>query len=435
MHSLRNFSRKFRKKEVKQINMTHFKRQIVSAAAAGAMLLNVAGPAFAGTSIEISGNGAGSYNYADVEQKSQTNVTQNNTANVTNNVNADADTGHNDANYNTGGDVYVETGDAHVTTDISNALNSNSAEVECCAGGDTDVNISGNGAYSDNVVDLLQRSRTNVDQNNRADVDNDVDADADTGKNDANLNTGGDVIIHTGKATTSTSVSTLANVNTARVGSDYGSDHNPSAAFVISGNGAGSENFITAALKKRTDLDQDNRADIDNDVDADADTGKNDANYNTGGDVVIATGKADVWAEVDNAVNFNHADVDCGCTWDVWAKIAGNGADVHHDKSDNNVISLLLDSQRNFDQGNNANLDNDLEDLDADTGHNDAKLNTGEADSDPAIVTGDASVSNGISNSGNVNTIGDGNFDFPEFPEVDYSFNMAALWAFFGLSL
>ena len=103
-----------------------------------------------------------------------------------------------------------------------------------------------------------------------------------------------------------------------------------------------------------------------NDVDADAKTGENEAEFNTGGDVMIDTGDAKVIAEVDNSVNFNYADVDCGCTWDVTAKIAGNGAeaDTHHkryhqDKGDN-IIALNLNSGQAVGQGNDANLQTNL---------------------------------------------------------------------------
>src|SRR4029079_13974415 len=136
----------------------------------------------------------------------------------------------------------------------------------------------------------------------------------------------------------------------------------------------------------------------------------------------------------DNAVNFNFADVDCGCEWDVLAKIAGNGAEEHHNDEVDNLISLLLDNVQAVGQGNTANLTNDVDDADADTGDNETGFNTGEVGSDPAIVTGDAVSKTSVSNSGNVNTLGDFGFELPELPEADLSINFAALWAFFGLS-
>ena len=122
--------------------MTNLKKQIFSVITAGVMVANIATPAFASTTIEISGNGAGSDNFSTVSQNTTTSVTQTNNANVTNTVNADAKTGGNDANFNTGGDVTIDTGDATVKADIKNSLNSNAAEVNCCAAGSTDVKIS-----------------------------------------------------------------------------------------------------------------------------------------------------------------------------------------------------------------------------------------------------------------------------------------------------
>lgn len=409
--------------------MTNLKRQIVSAAAAGAMLLNVAGPAFAtdGTTIVISGNGAGSSNWTSVEQTSVTAVTQNNSANVTNNVDADAKTGGNDANFNTGGNVEITTGNATTDVDVTNALNSNSAEVDCCAAGNTNVEISGNGAYSENGVELGSANVTSVAQNNDANVNNNIDTDAKTGYNDAGSNTGGDVKITTGNAKASATVATTANVNSAKIGGGLGNS-NPSASFVISGNGALSKNYIAAALANVTSLSQENDANINNNVDADASTGGNDADFNTGGEVEITTGNATTDVDVANAVNFNYADVDCGCVLDILAKVAGNGADSE------NLIELGLENVQEIGQSNEACLYNEV-DGEAKTGKNDANSNTGEAESDPSITTGNATSNTDVENSGNVNSVGDLGFDMPEMPEVDFDFNFAFLWAWLGMSV
>lgn len=414
-------------------------KKLTTAIATGAVLLNALAPvALASTTIEISGNGAGSDNWTTVTQTSTQTVTQNNTANVTNNVDANASTGGNDANLNTGGTVIIDTGDAKSKVNILNDLNRNLAEIACCQSGNTEVNISGNGANSDNGVTLDQTTTTTVAQNNNADVNNDVDADAKTGYNDAAANTGGDVIISTGNAESDVNVSTTANVNAAQIGNNGAGASNPSAEFVISGNGAGSDNYITAALTKVNAISQNNSAHVVNDVDADAKTGYNDANLNTGGDVIIATGKAKVDADVNNAVNFNSADIDCGCTWDIKAKIAGNGADEDHDYSSypDNMIELELDSVQAVAQGNLSNLNNDLEDLNAKTGNNDVNSNTGSVEGgDPAILTGDATVESGVNNSGNVNVVGDFlPVELPDMSDFEFSFNFAALWAFFHMA-
>src|SRR5690606_24858247 len=129
--------------------------------------------------------------------------------------------------------------------------------------------ISGNGAGSDNGVVLDSENKVIVKQDNHARVYNDVKADAKTGNNDAHKNNGGDVLIGTGDAKVVSNISTTANVNSAKVGSANGNS-NPSASFVISGNGANSDNYITAYLDKLNKVEQDNYARVTNKVDADA---------------------------------------------------------------------------------------------------------------------------------------------------------------------
>lgn len=415
--------------------MTNYKRRLGTAIATVAILANGLIPiASASTNIVISGNGAGSDNWADVSQSSNTSVNQSNTAYVTNNVSADAKTGDNNAKFNTGGDVTIKTGKASVNTTVSNTLNSNAAEVKCCQSGDTNVTISGNGADSNNTVLLNQTTNTSVNQSNYANVKNDVDANAKTGNNTANSNNGGNVTIKTGNASVDANVSTVANVNSARVSNPLGGSI-PSASFVISGNGAGSDNFIVAKLAKATNVTQSNTAYVDNNVSADANTGDNNAKFNTGGDVTIDTGDADVNANVDNSINFNFADINCGCTWDVLAKIAGNGADEKDHHKDPNSITLNLNSQQAVGQVNYANLDNNLDDLNAKTGKNNAESNTGDPGDDPSVMTGNASADSGVSNSGNVNSVGNlPPFEWPHFPsDVEFSFNFWGLWAFLGM--
>jgi len=116
--------------------MIYLNKKIATAFAAGALLLNTVAPVFAGTTIILSENGDGSDNDATVKLGQSTTVVQSNNADVYNNVDAEAETGDNEANENTGGDVDIETGDASVDVNVENTLNSNSAEVDCCPSGD-----------------------------------------------------------------------------------------------------------------------------------------------------------------------------------------------------------------------------------------------------------------------------------------------------------
>jgi hypothetical protein len=421
--------------------MTNFKKQIFSVVAAGSLLVSVATPVLADTTIQISGNGAGSDNYTKVEQTNTNTVSQNNTANVTNNVTSNADTGNNKAGFNTGGDVNIGTGKATTVANVTNTLNSNAAQIAGCnCEGDTNVKISGNGAKSDNTVTLKDTNVNSIGQNNVANVTNNVDNNANSGGNTANSNTGGDVMINTQGATAVSNVTTVANANSAMIGGGAGAGHN-SASFVISGNGAGSDNWIDAKLNNTNSVSQGNTANVTNNVDSDAKTGYNDAGFNTGGDVMIGTGAAWSEANVDNMVNFNSANLDCGCVTDVLAKIDGNGATPEGhgywdfwNKNDNTILLDLVNAN-NVGQGNNSYLNNKVN-ADAKTGGNDADLNTGDTyGSDPSIGTGPATNVTDVNNSGNVNTVGGTPFviPMPGDSSVSISFNFQALMAFFGM--
>lgn len=406
--------------------MTNFNKQIFSVIAAGTMVLNLATPVLADSTIEISGNGKNSDSTVNLDQNHSTTVTQSNVANISNNVDVKSNTGGNNAKDNTGGNVKVETGDATTKVTVNNTANTNSANVDCCAaGGNTDVLISGNGKNSDNTVKLNQNNDTTLTQQNNADVKNKVNVDSNTGDNDAEDNTGGDVSIKTGDTDTTVKVGTTANANWAQIGG--GSSNGGSLTARILGNGKDSDNKIELDFDNDVTLSQWNVADIENDVDVDATTGDNNANDNTGGDVMIETGDADADVTVDNMVNFNAADVDCGCLMDdVLAKISGNG------KDSDNKIKANLGGATTATQGNTFDCDGHYDscadvDVDANTGDNDANDNTGEVDtnSDPSIETGDTDSTVKVNNAGNSNAFGVdlSDLDLPNLGGLHFNFS------------
>ena len=121
-------------------------------------------------------------------------------------------------------------------------------------------------------------------------------------------------------------------------------------------------------------------------------------------------------------VNFNWADVDCGCLLDLLAKIADNGTDTDND------IKLTLDDELKVFQDNDCGADEDCDTdvyADAKTGKNDANDNTGDPDGDPSIDTGNAETEVDVSNSGNVNSYG----SVPEvWPDFEFNFNLSLSW-------
>lgn len=407
--------------------MTQYRKQIAGALATGLLLAQLLSPmaAFAtqdGINLEVSGNGAFSDSTINAAVANTTTVTQTNTANVVNNVDSDANSGGNDAKYNTNGDVLIKTGKATSNVDVLNDLNKNVASIDCCAATSTSVKIDGNGYKSINDVGLSQTSANVLAQTNVAKVTNNVDSDAISGKNDAKYNTGGDTTIITGDAKAGVDVATHANTNVGLIGGAGAGAQNGGVSLWITGNGAFSDNDIKLALANANTIAQYNVADVLNNVDAYANSGKNDANGNTGGDVAILTGKADATVGIDNDVNFNWADVDCGCVTDLNAKIAGNGK-----KSLNDINASLLSALLNA-QTNAAELQNNV-DADGKSGYNDANYNTGPVLDDPVIVmTGDASSNTEVANSSNTNVYGGGVFPLPPMPEIDWDFDLGWSW-------
>ncbi len=414
-------------------------RRVAVSVATGSMIFGSFMPAALGQlNLEVTGNGSDSNNTLNLSSTNSTVVTQSNTANISNNVNVSADTGGNDAEDNTGGDVSVTTGDSDVSVGISNTANSNSASVDSCNGclGDLSVVISGNGSDSDNEVNLDVENTTHLTQSNYANVNNNVDIDSNTGDNDANDNTGGDVEVNTGSATTSVEVNNLLNANVASVSS--GEEEGDGLSIWITGNGSDSDNTVNLGLESATVVTQANVANVNNDVDVDSDTGDNDAEDNTGGDVMIDTGDADVDVTVDTMANFNLADIMSCCLLSGTAKISGNGSDSENELNAE-VLSAVFGTQANDyscdgqneswfptllggkDSSDNCN---DV-DVDSDTGDNDANDNT-QFEGDPSVETGDAGATVGLSTTANANalTIGedvlDDSMDFPDWDDLNH---------------
>jgi hypothetical protein len=433
-------------------------KKVIASFGLSAMMFQVLVTPASAISLEISGNGVEADNDVVIETEHKTEVNQSNEFNVDNNINASASTGGNEANRNTGGDASVSTGDATSTVGVSNAGNTNEALVDCCSSAqNVDILISENGDSTDNKVKLENENKIEVNQDNESNVDNKIKNNASTGWNDANRNTGGSVSVTTGAATVATAVFNGGNINSAVVSG--GGEQAGGVSARILGNGVDSDNEIDLDLEHKVELNQENSARIDNYVDADAVTGKNNANRNTGGDVIIDTGDAEVGVIVDNAVNFNYADVDCGCLFDITAKIAGNG-----DSSDNKIKADLEDKlevaqENSCDGGSHRGgpyrvfellkvrsprhhggdcIENDIY-ADAYSGFNDANKNTGEADSDPSVDTGNASTTVDVENAGNSNVFGEASdWEYPEGENhsnvsVNLSFDLANLLDLLGL--
>lgn len=385
-----------------------YKKLAVSVSSA-ALLMNVfAGVAMASVSCTISGNGSDTGNTCDFASLRSVSVDQSNDMDVDNEVDVHANTGENEAEDNTGGNVEIETGDVSTDVALTTSGNTNAASVEGSnTAADFELEVSGNGSDSDNKVEVDVIDEVELDQDNDADVDNDVDVHASTGENEAEDNTGGDVSIKTGDVDVNSGVqiTTSVNANSAVVGnSGVAGD----IGVKIMNNGSDTDNEIDLALLSEVVLEQDNDADVDNEVEVKAETGDNEAEDNTGGEVDVETGDITVDITVDTMANFNSAEVAENFLGDVELKIAGNGTE-----SDNDVELDLID-ELELDQDNDLDVDNDELEVKADTGDNEVEDSTVGGD-DPAITTGGVDASVEVSTSGNANVFGDDvefEFDF-----------------------
>lgn len=417
--------------------------KIATAVSSAALVASSFATPLLATTVEISGNGSDSDNTVSVEQSNNTQVTQNNTANISNNVNVSSNTGDNEAEDNTGGDVSIETGDSSANVTVSNSANSNQASVNGCCPTDTSVKIAGNGTKSDNDATVKTKNEANVNQDNYAKIKNNVDVDNNTGDNKAEDNTWGDVAIETGDADATVTIANAANANWAAISA--GSNGGGTLGVEIVGNGSDSDNTAYVELESKKNIDQDNDANISNDVDVDNNTGYNKAEDNTGGEVSIETGDASATVDVSNMANFNAANLEgCGCIDDLEVLVKGNGTD-----SDNDV-TVKLKSYTKVDQDNDYSCGGhggylgflseyfgnhrggscaDV-DVDNNTGDNKAEDNTSH-DGDPSIETGDADADIEVSNEANQNIVGDVEIDFPEIPSGSSSL-LLLLIAFFG---
>jgi len=271
-------------------------------------------------SARITGNTNDGDNDLNLGLSAQTWINQDNDADVDNDIDSYAKTGDNDANRNAGGSVMIDTGDAEVSVEVVNALNSNSALVEGGEGSDVDAVISGNTNDGDNEIELGLVALLSVAQDNEGDVDNDIYAKADTGDNEANHNAGGEVEITTGDATVDIMVDNMMNFNVAEVECDCLFDD---VLAKIAGN-TNEDNTISGSLANQLIVDQANCGDeqyelsfwnwdrddceINNDLTANAYTGDNEAEYNAGEngeDPSVDTGNAEVEYDVNNSGNVN----------------------------------------------------------------------------------------------------------------------------------
>lgn len=252
---------------------------------------------------ENANTGLGSENIIDVAVESESVVTIENTATIENNLTVNADTGHNEANRNTGLGS-VDTGDVLAVLHARNMANSTLVGIPSAWGSVTAELVNDTtGADSTNTIDVTVNDERHVTVLNDAVVDTAMRASANTGFNTVNRNTLGGLVM-TGAANIEALVENLLN-QTWLTGYEYGDNpvgHSIEFALANENTGSGSTNANTVDPNVSTEVDIGNDADVDNDVHALATTGNNQASRNTGGGAV-RSGTAGIGGSLDNAVN------------------------------------------------------------------------------------------------------------------------------------
>ncbi|OGE29381.1 hypothetical protein A2867_00030 [Candidatus Daviesbacteria bacterium RIFCSPHIGHO2_01_FULL_40_11] len=264
----------------------------------------------------ISGNGSSSDSQIQTTITSTTTIQQSNQADIQNDVQLDANTGENSTSDNTNADTQIQTGDINTQVSTENSTNISTVSLDCCPEPESTIAITGNGTDSQNSVDFNQNSDTQINIYQNAYIQNNVTGSANTGGNQANDNTGGDISITTGNIYANLEVENK-NINSVNVSAPQANGNVNIKqvccfAIKIAGNGSYSNNLASISLNNNVNISIDNRAEVINSAIWDLITGGNQASGNTGGNVYIATGDINFTAEIINGpINTSLVTIDC----------------------------------------------------------------------------------------------------------------------------
>ncbi len=240
-------------------------------------------------------------NKAKVELNSVVGVMNANQAMVMNKVKNEAETGDNEASYNTGS-ATIKSGDAdsQVSIDNGDTLNKNETEVNIDLGNiSMTASNATTGANSTNKAKAEFGSAVAVGNTNGLMLSNDVKSEAETGDNEASYNTGTGNIT-SGDATSNVTVKNDANYNSTTV------NVAPTANVQATNDttGANSTNKAEASSASVVSVANQNCGVISNEVKSESNTGGNSTSYNTGAGTV-KSGDASISFGVNNTTNGN----------------------------------------------------------------------------------------------------------------------------------
>ena len=318
-----------------------------------------------GQNTAVAGNGAFSDNNVQTTNTNSTALNQTNTAALTNNVNVANNTGNNSANFNTGSDVNVYTGNANASVGLYNATGGNAATVVGSGnGGGQNTAVAGNGAFSNNNVSSSSNNSTSLTQSDITTLANNVFLKNSTGGNGASFNTGSTVSILSGNANAQVGITNLAGGNSATV---FGAGSDGWINTYLVGNGAFSTNNVSERNSLRTALTQNNLTYVANYIDSMNTTGNNNAGFNTGSNVLVASGNANSWVSLFNTPGVNVAYLLGGNGGgNTNTQVLGNGA-----FSNNNVWNMM-DTSTWLNQNNTSSIMNNVSSKNNTGGNKDA---------------------------------------------------------------
>lgn len=318
------------------INVSNAQAKAGSTVAAQSLTGDQSSPVIVGVGPAIpiatnSNTGADSSNVVRLDQNTVVAVSVINNATANNTIAVDADTGNNEANFNTGSGN-IETGDVNLAITLINLLNMINPDVP------VDLNVltvfgdlladllfpsniaagnSNTGSGSSNDASATVNNDLTFTTSNNATITNAVDYDLTTGENEANFNTGGGSI-ESGTATAQTAVANIANApaNMLWLINVYGAcdcdlsalDPTKYVLNIISAGasndttGANSDNQATINQNNDVAVSLTNNGTVNNTVSVTANTGGNGASFNTGSGN-IKTGDINVFTGIINLVN------------------------------------------------------------------------------------------------------------------------------------
>lgn len=176
----------------------------------GSLILNAVIPALADTTVDVTGNGSGAVNTVTVREKCKQIVKQKNSTSAYITLNLVGNSGDNNANDNTNGNVTILTGDVKNTANVTVTGGDNTAEVPpCCCGEEangTAVTVADNGTGTTNTVSVTKKKKTKVKQRTRTSATVNGTLNGKSGGNDSNDNTTGEVKVDSGKVENSATV-------------------------------------------------------------------------------------------------------------------------------------------------------------------------------------------------------------------------------------